>query len=59
MTLRVSAHLAEINRIYSNLMLFNYQDAYLAAEFKRSQLSDEEKKTKYAVKSYQYVPMKE
>jgi hypothetical protein len=40
-------------------MLFNYQDAYMTAEFNRSKLSDEEKKTKYAVKSYNYVPMKD
>ena len=59
MTLRHSAHYNEINRIYSNLMLFNYEDAYLNAEFKRSQLSDYEKKTRYAVKSYKYVPMKD
>ena len=59
MTLRDSAHFYEISRIYSNLMLYNYQDAYMAAEFKRNQLSDREKKTKYAVKSYNYVPMKD
>jgi hypothetical protein len=59
MKLRDSAHYAEVSRIYQNLMLYNYQDAYLMKEFERNQLSDKEKKTKFAVASYKYVPMKE
>ena len=59
MTQRGSAHYNEISRIYGNLMLFNYEDEYLKVEFERNQLSDEEKKTKFAVPSYKYVAMKE
>ena len=59
MTLRDSAHFFEINRIYSNLMLYNYQDAYMAVEYKRNQMTDQQKKTRFAVKSYNYVPMKD
>ena len=59
MKLRDSAHFYEVSRIYQNLMLYNYQDAYLAHEFERSKLSDQEKKTRFAVKSYKYVAMKD